>query len=150
MQHSVQGLVSFVDLCDQKDKMAIRQKVTTKFGWERLHKGKRYKVWTFSKLLGVANEHKFDNYFMTMMHINLVRGIEGGQAWLKARKNLMKISQAKVFFYQATYRSYLQGVLSTMHEDDGIKNITLSLRGMAFNIFQKFSRSGIFQIKHIK
>lgn len=74
----------------------------------------------------MANRHKFDDAFMIMM-CKLVMGIEIGKAWLKDKKDLMKISQAKARtnFWDA-YESYLHGVLAMSHAHDGIgKKITL-------------------------
>lgn len=80
---------------DHKDKMVIRQDMMTMFGWERPHKSKGYKAWTYSEMLGMADKYKFDDFFMTMMQ-KLVKGTAVGKAWLKERKNFIKISQAKV------------------------------------------------------
>ena len=61
-------------------------------GWERPHKAKGYKVWTYQDWLDVSNKHKFDTSVMTMMRM-LVRGINSRKGWLKERKDFMKISQ---------------------------------------------------------
>lgn len=50
VQPGVQALISLANMYDQKmDEMVIRQEMMTRFGWERPHKNKRYKVWTFSE-----------------------------------------------------------------------------------------------------
>lgn len=86
---------SIANMCDQKnDKLLITQKVMIMFGWEKPHKGKGYKYWAFSDWEEVAHEHKYDNDFMTMMS-KRVRGTKARKTWLKDRKDLMKILQAR-------------------------------------------------------
>ena len=39
------------------------QELVTWYGWERPHKGKGYKAWTYKDQVDVVNKHKFNGLF---------------------------------------------------------------------------------------